>query len=80
VGSFLIVELMRQGKSPQEACEEGVKRIITKNKDKPDFQIGFIAVNKKGETGGYCIHPGFTYRTYSEDGHINNPSGSYIKI
>jgi len=81
VGSFLIVELMRQGKSPQEACEEGVKRIIAKNKDKDkqDFQIGFIAINKKGETGGYCIHPGFTYRTYTKDGHINNPSSSYLE-
>jgi len=78
VGSFLIVELMRQGKSPQEACEEGVKRIIAKNKDKLDFQIGFIAINKKGETGGYCIQPGFTYRIYSEDIHINHPSDSYI--
>lgn len=79
VGSFLIVELMRQGKSPQEACEEGVKRIIAKNKEKQDFQIGFIAINKKGETGGYCIHPGFTYRTYTKDGHVNNPSGSYLE-
>ncbi len=79
VGSFLIVELMRQGKSPQEACEEGVKRIIAKNKDKQDFQIGFIAINKKGETGGYCIHPGFTYRTYTKEGHVNNPSESYLK-
>lgn len=78
VGSFLIVELMRQGKTPQEACEEGVKRIIAKNKDKQDFQIGFIAINKKGETGGYCIHPGFTYRTYSEEGHVNNISKSYL--
>lgn len=78
VGSFLIVELMRQGKTPQEACEEGVKRIIAKNKDKQDFQIGFIAINKKGETGGYCIHPGFSYRTYSEEGHVNNPSDSYL--
>ena len=26
-GSHLVVELMRQGKSPQEACEEAVKRI-----------------------------------------------------
>ena len=78
VGSFLIVELMRQGKSPQEACEEGVKRIIAKNKDKQDFQIGFIAINKKGETGGYCIHPGFSYRTYTKEGHVNNPSDSYL--
>ena len=78
VGSFLIVELMRQGKTPQQACEEGVKRIIAKNKEKLDFQIGFIAINKKGETGGYCIQPGFTYRVYSEKGHINNVARSYI--
>ncbi len=37
VGSFLIVELMRQGKSPQEACEEGVRRIIAKNKNRTRF-------------------------------------------
>ena len=79
VGSFLIVELMRQGKSPQEACEEGVKRISAKNKDNTDFQIGFIAMNKKGETGSYCIQPGFTYRQYSEEGHVNNPSESFIQ-
>ena len=78
VGSFLIVELMRQGKSPQAACEEGVKRIIAKNKDKQDFQIGFIAINKYGETGGYCIHPGFSYRSFSNAGHVNIPSASYL--
>ncbi|MBT8292102.1 MAG: isoaspartyl peptidase/L-asparaginase, partial [Eudoraea sp.] len=78
VGSFLIVELMRQGKTPQQACEEGVKRIIEKNKEKLDFQIGFIAINKNGETGGYCIQPGFTYRVYSEKGHSNNAARSYI--
>ena len=79
VGSFLIVELMRQGKSPQEACEEGVKRIMAKNKGRDDFQIGFIAINKKGETGGYCIHPGFSYSMFTEEGQINHPSDSYLK-
>ncbi|MEJ1222715.1 isoaspartyl peptidase/L-asparaginase family protein [Sediminicola sp. 1XM1-17] len=79
VGSFLIVELMRQGKTPQEACEEGVKRIMDKNKDRRDFQIGFIAINKKGETGSYCIHPGFSYSMYTKAGQVNKPSESYIK-
>ncbi len=78
VGSFLIVELMRQGKSPQEACEIAVKRIVAKNPGYRDFQVGFIALNKKGETGGYCIQPGFSYRTYSEEGHSLTPAGSYI--
>ncbi len=79
VGSFLIVELMRQGKSPQEACEEGVKRIMAKNKDRNDFQIGFIAINKKGETGGFCIHPGFSYSMFTTKGQINHPAGSFLK-
>jgi len=78
VGSFLIVELMRQGKSPQEACEEGVKRIIAKKANYQDIQIGFIAMNKAGETGAYCIHPGFSYRTFSETGHTNTPASSFI--
>lgn len=79
VGSFLIVELMRQGKSPQEACEEGVKRIMKKNDGRKDFQIGFIAMNKKGETGGYCVHPGFTYREYSGNGHDNKQVESFYQ-
>jgi len=79
VGSFLIVELMRQGKSPQEACEEGVRRIVSRNSAYRDFQVGFIAVNKRGETGGYCIQPGFSYRIYNGEGHSNRVSGSYIR-
>lgn len=77
VGSFLIVELMRQGMSPQEACEVGVKRIMKKNEGRKDFQIGFLAINKNGETGGYCVHPGFTYREYSENGHENRQVSSF---
>lgn len=77
VGSFLIVELMRQGKSPQEACEEGVRRIMKKNEGRKDFQIGFLAINKNGESGAYCVHPGFTYRKYDSDGHENVPSESF---
>lgn len=79
VGSFLIVELMRQGQSPQQACEEGVRRIMAKNKTQKDFQIGFIAINKKGETGSYCVHPGFSYNMFTDKGQVNQPSESYIK-
>lgn len=77
VGSFLIVELMRQGMTPQQACEEGVRRIVTKNKDL-DFQVGFIALNKAGQTGGYCIQPGFNYRIYSAAGHTLTEAGSHV--
>ncbi|MEL6811269.1 MAG: N(4)-(beta-N-acetylglucosaminyl)-L-asparaginase [Bacteroidota bacterium] len=64
VGSFLIVELMRQGMSPQQACEEAIGRIIKKSPNYADFQVGYIAVNKKGETGAYSIHDGFYTTTY----------------
>lgn len=68
VGSFLIVELMRQGRSPQEACEEAVNRIVEKNGDRiKDFQVGYIAVNKRGETGAYGIHEGFVYTVYNNN-------------
>jgi N4-(beta-N-acetylglucosaminyl)-L-asparaginase len=60
-GSFLIVELMRQGRSPQEACEEGVRRIAGKLKDFEQYQVGFLAIDKKGNHGAYSIQKGFNY-------------------
>ena len=64
VGSFLVVELMRQGLTPQGACEEAVKRIVSNNSQKNKFQVAYIAMNKKGEVGSYSIEPGFTYMDY----------------
>lgn len=74
-GCHLVVELMRQGKSPQKACEEAVSRIVnlTKNRGKnlKDIQVGFIALNKKGEYGSYCIQSGFNYA-------VNQTSGNKL--
>lgn len=67
VGSFLVVELMRQGKSPQEACEEAIRRIVNKpNSDFKNFQVGYIAVNKQGETGSFAIHQWFSMTRYQK--------------
>jgi N4-(beta-N-acetylglucosaminyl)-L-asparaginase len=69
VGSFLIVELMRQGKHPQQACEEAVRRIAKKGGERiKDFQAGFVALRKDGETGGFAIYPGFNYTIGDEKG------------
>jgi N4-(beta-N-acetylglucosaminyl)-L-asparaginase len=61
-GSFLVVELMRQGRSPEEACQEAVHRILQRpaNRDK-DFQVGFLAINKSGKIGAWAVQKGFTY-------------------
>jgi N4-(beta-N-acetylglucosaminyl)-L-asparaginase len=69
-GSFLVVEMMRQGKSPLEACEIAAKRVIKlnllshHNRDS-NYQIGFIAVNLKGEYGAYSVREGFEYAVYT---------------
>lgn len=79
-GSHLVVELMRQGKTPQQACEEAVKRIhkfiLNRKKNPKDIQIGFIALNKYGETGAFCLQKGFSYalRTDTEDTIIQGKS------
>ncbi len=68
VGSFLVVELMRQGYSPEDACKEAVKRIIKKKPDTAkDIQVGFLAINKKGEYGAYAIQSGFSFAVCNAD-------------
>ncbi|APZ95910.1 N(4)-(beta-N-acetylglucosaminyl)-L-asparaginase [Fuerstiella marisgermanici] len=66
VGSFLVVELMRQGNSPQDACRLATERVIEKNPDWREFQVGFIAINKLGQVGGYCIQPDFDYAVHDK--------------
>lgn len=77
LGSFLVVELMRQGLSPQEACEEAVKRIV-KKQDYKNFQIGYIALSKTGEMGAYCIHPDFVYTITRPESNEIKASKSYL--
>jgi isoaspartyl peptidase/L-asparaginase-like protein (Ntn-hydrolase superfamily) len=67
VGCFLVVEFMRQGHSPEKACRLAVERVIEKNPDWKDIQVGFLALNKQGEYGAYCIAPGFTYAVKSPE-------------
>ncbi len=60
-GSAIVVELMRSGKSPYEACKEAVERVIKKHTDLTNLQVGFLALNKNGEVGGYSVYSGFNY-------------------
>ena len=78
LGSFLIVELMRQGASPQEACEEGIARIV-KNQNYNDMQIGYLAINKKGDHGAYAVHTGFDYALYQNNINKMIDAVSFVK-
>jgi N4-(beta-N-acetylglucosaminyl)-L-asparaginase len=82
-GCHLVVELMRQGLTPQKACEEAVMRIVklTQNRGKElkDIQVGFIALNKKGEYGSYCIQGGFNYAVYDATGNKLIDANYFLK-
>ena len=60
-GSFLVVELMRQGYDPTKACEDALNRVIKAHNGNPDFQIGYIALRKDGEIGSACLKWSFDY-------------------
>jgi len=61
-GSHTVVELMRQGMSPEQACKAAVERIMRIKGDKAkEIQVAFLALNKKGETGAFAIQKGFSY-------------------
>lgn len=61
-GSHTVVEAMRYGKSPMEACQIAVERMYKLRKNNlNDMQIGFIAVNKSGEIGAFALREGFNY-------------------
>lgn len=60
-GSHTVVELMRQGFSPTEACKMAVERIIQKHEDLTGLQVGFLALDKYGNHGGYSVYEGFNY-------------------
>ncbi len=78
-GSFLVVEFMRQGNSPQDACQLAIERLIKTNKDFREIQVGFIALNKNGETGAYAINKDFSYCLYDENGNLAKQSDYAFK-
>jgi len=74
-GSHTIVELMRQGRSPQAACEEAIKRVIKKNGEAKakELSVAFLALNKDGEVGAYSTVDEFDYT-------ISTPSQQHIVV
>jgi N4-(beta-N-acetylglucosaminyl)-L-asparaginase len=67
-GSFLVTEFMRQGYSPKMACKKAIERIVKRDtKIAKEIQVGFIALNKKGEHGSYALQKGFVYAVHSNN-------------
>lgn len=65
-GTHLVVEFMRQGNSPEMACKKAVERIVKRDPAKAKtLQVGFLAMNKKGQYGAYAIQKGFVFSVKS---------------
>jgi N4-(beta-N-acetylglucosaminyl)-L-asparaginase len=67
-GTHTVVEMMRLGHSPEEACKIAVERVVKMDYNyAKSIQLGFLAINKQGEVGAYCLQPGFNFAVYSND-------------
>ena len=66
-GASAVVESMRRGASPEEACYEIVQRILKKHPGVEGMQVGFLAMNMQGEYGGYSVYNGFNYALRTQD-------------
>lgn len=78
LSTFLVVELMRNGATPQEACQEAIQRIVKKNPDFKDYQVGLLALNKSGQTGAFALQTGFRYAIHDQSLNELVTSSSYI--
>ncbi len=60
--SFLVVELMRQGRTPMDACREAIARVVHKRPEaSKTLQVCFLAMNRDGDVGAFALHKGFVY-------------------
>lgn len=66
-GTHLVVEFMRMGLSPQDACKKAVERIFARDREKAkEIQVGFLALGRDGSFGAYAIQKGFVFSVKSE--------------
>jgi N4-(beta-N-acetylglucosaminyl)-L-asparaginase len=78
-GTHTVVELMRQGLSPEAACKAAVERIIRiKGEGARAIQVGFLALNKQGEAGAFAIQKGFQYAVRNNAGNKLFDSKSWL--
>ena len=67
-GTHTVVEQMRAGRSPEDACKEAVRRVVKREPSKAkELQVGFVALSGTGEVGAFAVQKGFTYTVTNDD-------------
>jgi N4-(beta-N-acetylglucosaminyl)-L-asparaginase len=75
-GTHTVIEQMRMGRSPEDACREAVMRVVKRDPSKAkELQVGFVAISKKGEVGAFSVVKGFTYSITNSQ----FPNGTVLK-
>ena len=66
-GTHTIIEQMRFGRTPEQACREAIRRIVKRDPVKAkEFQVGFVALSKTGAIGAFSVQKGFTFTVTNE--------------
>lgn len=80
--STVVMEMMRAGKTPQQACEIATHRIHRVHKNHRDMkylQVAFIALNPQGEHGAFSLRGGFQYALADNNGNQLHDAGYILK-
>ena len=74
-GAFLIVEFMRQGLSPDQACMKTIERVIAMTErrllasaGRPLFDLSFYALSRDGRFGSACAYEGTSFAVADSSG------------
>jgi isoaspartyl peptidase/L-asparaginase-like protein (Ntn-hydrolase superfamily) len=81
-GVVLIVEMMRQGRTPQEACESMIARInaIAERRGVHPAEIGVLAANGEGATGAACTEPTDFLYAIGRPGKVSLRRGAKVSL
>ena len=86
-GAHTVIEAMRQGKSPEQACLEALLRIsdnnhlarLKRDDGRPNFDVKFYALNKKSQYGGAAIWSGAKFAVHDTKGNRHEPCAYLYK-
>lgn len=67
-GSYRVIENMRRGMTPEDACKEAIEWIIKVNKEQHNFNVNFLAFNRDGEFGACSVWEGYRFAFCNEEG------------
>lgn len=73
-GSFLAVELMRQGRTAAEAAIEVIRRVAKRYTIEPSHQVAIITMRSDGDWASASLRPGFSHCISTTSSTLTQPA------